>query len=429
MFNKKIFTLLALLICLVMIPALGSSLAQDDVTTITWLTLGWPTEEVVATFEEQNPDIKIEVESVPFNALFEQIQVRLGASSAEPDVISVDVPLVAGYGLRQWLLPLDEFFIDGEQDDWLEASLAAGSYNGELLGAPVSTSTQLLIYNADIFEAAGIDPPGIDDRWTYEYIAEIAPQLTMDTDGDGSTDVWGFTWEQTNRIYQLQQLPVGLGGEAIGEDGLTVDGVINSQEWIDAFTYYSDIFNELEVAPQDDTVGASDLFANGNLAMYVAGPWNINRFINEDPGFEWGVARHPYFEEGEIVTPTGSWHIGINKNTEHPEAAGRFVQWLSTGEGAETWWRLGSGDFPAQKSVLGLFATDEQFEEEPFSYLRVAADEAGVNPVPRPVSPGYLEYEQILQNTFSDIRNGADVEEALNLAVTRIESEMDKYRR
>ena len=76
-----------------------------------------------------------------------------------------------------------------------------------------------------------------------------------------------------------------------------------------------------------------------------------------------------------------------------------------------------------------LFATDEQFDEAPNSYLRVAADEAGVNPVPRPVSPGYLEYEQILQNTFSDIRNGADVEEALNLAVSRIESEMDKYRR
>ena len=92
-------------------------------------------------------------------------------------------------------------------------------------------------------------------------------------------------------------------------------------------------------------------------------------------------------------------------------------------------WRIGSGDFPAQKSVLAMFQTDEQFEEAPFSTLRIAADEATIGAVPRPVSPGYLEYEQILQNTFSDIRNGQDVEEALNLAVARIESEMDKYRR
>ncbi len=425
MFPQRVF-LIALLLLALALP----SLAQEDKTVVTWLLLTWNgAEEVVAAFEEENPDIDIELEQVPFNALFEQIQVRLAAGSAQPDIISVDVPLVAGYGLRDWLLPLDEFFISGEQDDWLEAALEAGSYNGQLLAAPVSTSTQLLLYNADIFEMAGIEPPGENDRWTYEYIAEIAPQLTMDTDGDGTTDIWGFTWEQTNRIYQLQPLPEGLGGDAIGEDGLTVDGVINSDAWIEGFTYYSDMFNVLQAAPQDDTVGASDLFASGKMAMYIAGPWNINRLIRDAVEFNWGVSRHPYFEEGEIVTPTGSWHIGINKNTENREAAARFVNWISTGIGAELWWRIGSGDFPAQKSVLALFATDEQFEAAPFSTLRVAADEATIGAVPRPVSPGYLEYEQILQNTFSDIRNGQDVAEALNLAVARIESEMDKYRR
>lgn len=425
MFIKKILLTLMLLAL-----ALTPAMAQDAPTVVTWLMLGWGgAEEVVAAFEEANPDIDVELEQVPFNALFEQIQVRLQAESVTPDVISVDVPLVAGYGLRGWLLPLDEYFIMGEQDDWLDAAVEAGSYNGELLAAPVSTSTQLLIYNADIFAAAGIDPPGENDRWTYEYIAEIAPDLTMDSDGDGATDSWGFTWEQTNRIYQLQPLAEGLGGDAIGEDGLSVDGVINSQAWIDGFSYYSDMFNVHMAAPQDDSVGASDLFASGKMAMYIAGPWNINRLIREDVDFNWGVSRHPYFEEGEIVTPTGSWHIGINKNTENQEAAARLVHWISTGEGAEMWWRIGSGDFPAQKSVLAMFQTDDQFAEAPYSTLRIAADEATIGAVPRPVSPGYLEYEQILQNTFSDIRNGQDVEEALNLAVARIESEMDKYRR
>lgn len=409
--------------------AAAPAAAEDEVTTITWLTLDWPTEEVVAEFEAKNPDIKVEVEAVPFNSLFEQIQVRLGAESPDPDVIAVDVPLVAGYGLRDWLLPLGDVFTEDERADWLDAALEAGSYEGELLAAPVSTSTQLLYYNADLFEKAGITPPGEDERWTMQYIAEIAPKLTFDEDGDGITDIWGFNWGQTNRIYQLQPMPVGLGGEAIGPDGLTVDGVINSQEWIDAFTYYSDMFNDLKAAPQDATVDASDLFANGKLSMYINGPWIVNSLIGADVDFNWGVSRHPYFEGGEIVTPTGSWHIGVNKNTEQTEAATRFVRWISTGEGAEAWWRRGSGDFPAQESVLAMFATDEEFNEPPLSFLRVAADEATVNPVPRPVTPGYLEYEQILQNTFSDIINGADVEEALNLAVERIESEMVKYTR
>ncbi|MEZ4731020.1 MAG: extracellular solute-binding protein [Caldilineaceae bacterium] len=403
---------------------------SEDVTTITWLTLTWNgVEDVISVFEAENPDINVEAEMVPFNSLFEQIQVRLGANSVDPDVISVDVPLVAGYGLRGWLLPLEDLFTEEERADWLEAALEAGSYQGNLLAAPVSTSTQLLFYNADLLEKAGITPPGEDERWTMQYIAEIAPKLTFDEDGDGVTDIWGFTWEQTNRIYQLQPMPVGLGGQAIGDDGLTVDGVINSQPWIDAFTYYSDMFNTIKAAPPDDTIPASDLFAAGKLSMYIAGPWNINRLIREEAAFNWGVSRHPYFEGGEIVTPTGSWHIGVNKNTDQAEAATRFVRWISTGKGAETWWRQGSGDFPAQKSVLALFATDEEFANAPASFLRVAADEATVNPVPRPVTPGYLEYEQILQNTFDDIRTGTSVEEALNLAVERIQSEMVKYSR
>jgi ABC-type glycerol-3-phosphate transport system substrate-binding protein len=418
---------------LLSIMALGftSVQAQDAPTPVTWLTLvNWDTAgTVVAAFEAENPDIDIQVEQVPFNTLFEQIQVRLSSQSPDPDVISVDVPLVSGYAVRNWLLPLDDAFTDEQREDWLDAAVEAGSYNGQLLAAPVSTSTQLLFYNADLFEAAGVEPPGQDDRWTYEQIAEVAPQLTQDTNGDGTPDVWGFTWEQTNRIYQLEPLPVSLGGQAIGEDGLTVDGVINSPEWIQAFTYYSDIFNKLGVGPREDTVPAPDLFQAGQLAMMVAGPWQINEFAGADLPFEWGVSRHPYFEDGEIVTPTGSWHIGVSAYTDQPEAAKRFVSWLSTGEGAELWWREGSGDFPAQESVLALFQTEEQFEEPPFSYIRVAADEATVNPVPRPSTPGYLEYEQILQNAFTDIRTGADVTEVLNTAVERITSEMDKYRR
>ncbi len=424
---RKVPVFIGLLVTSLLLLSVMPVAAQAK-TTITWLTLaewGDGVKNVIADFEAANPTIHVEAEQIPFNDLFTQIQVRLGAKSATPDVISVDVPLVAGYGLRGWLLPLDDAYTDAEKADWLDAALAAGSYKGQLLGAPVSTSTQLLFYNTDMLTKAGITPPGPDDRWTYEQIAEIAPKLIQAS--GSTTDVWGFNWEQTNRIYQLEPLPVGLGGKAIGDDGLTVDGVINSEAWIKAFTYYQDNFNKLKAAPKDDTVPVNDMFAAGKIAMFVGGPWNINRFIDAKVAFEWGISREPYFKDGKIVTATGSWHIGVNKNTANADAAKTFVHWISTGKGAEDWWRNGSHDFPAQKSVLALFQTDPQFAEGKLQFLRTAADEATVNPFPRPVTPGYLEYEQILQNTFSDIRNGVDVKEALDNAVTRITSEMQKY--
>jgi ABC-type glycerol-3-phosphate transport system substrate-binding protein len=428
--TRKLLPLLVLLALVV--STLAPVAAQDDEpVTLTWLTLEWDNadmDKVIGAFEEANPDIHIELEQVSFNDLFQQIQVRLGAGTPNPDLISVDGPLVAAYSYRGWLLPLDEYFTEEEKEDWLPSSLMAAQYDGQLTSAPVSTSTQLLIYNADVFEEAGVTPPGPDDRLTWEEIAELAPQLTLDRDDDGITDVWGFTWEQVNRIYQLQPLPMSLGGQPIGDDGLTVQGIINGPEWVDAFTYYYDMFNTLQAAPQGDYADQNaDLFFNGNIAMMVGGTWNINRALNSEMDFDWGVSRHPYFADGEVVTPTGSWHIGANAATEHPEEAARFIHWLTTSEGAETWWRDGSGDFPAQQSVLALFQTEPEFQEGMAQTLKTAADEATVNPQSRPVTVGYLEYEQILQNAFLDIINGADVQESLDIAASRIESEMSKY--
>ena len=106
----------------------------------------------------------------------------------------------------------------------------------------------------------------------------------------------------------------------------------------------------------------------------------------------------------------------------------RVVKWFTTSRAPKLWWRKASGDFPAQKSVLALFQTDPQFQEGTLAYMKTAADEATVNPVPRAMTPGFLEYEQILQTTFSDISTGADVQGALDTAAQRIQREMDKYR-
>jgi len=408
-------------------PAEGSA----DVVTVTWLRLAeWSQADpaIIETFEASHPGIKVEVEEIPFSEFVSQINLRFGADDTSIDVVSVDVPLVSSYGYRGWLLPLpvDEMYTEAELVDFLLSALDAGTYNGQLLAAPISTSTQLFYYNADIFKKAGVTPPGQDERWTWEKIAEVAQQIQSAVNGD-QVDTWGFQWEQTTAAYQLLPLVGSLGGEYIGEDGLTVDGVINSKPWVDAATFYYNMYNTYGVAPQGDAVNGPDLFVNGNLAMLVAGPWQIANFA-ENADFEWGVSRHPYFEGYEIATATGSWHLGINSLSEHPEEAKEFVHWLSTGNGAEMWWRIGSHDFPAQQSVLAKFATSEEFNEAPMSYNRVAADEATVNPVPRPVTVGYLEYDQIFRDTFQDIRTGTNPEEALNTMVDRLDSEMAKYR-
>ena len=402
--------------------------ATEDIT-ITWLRLAeWNAADpsIIADFEASHPGIKVKVEEIPFSDLTTQINLRFGASDSSIDVVSVDAPLVASYGYRRWLLPLDGVYSETEMADFLPSAVKAGTYNGQLIAGPQSTSTQLLYYNADAFKTAGITPPGQDDRWTWEQVADAAQKVQV-AGADGQVKVWGFQWEQTTAPYQLLPLVGSAGGKYIGDDGLTVDGVINTDPWKKAATYYSDMFNKYKVSPQSDAVDGPTLFVNGNLAMLVAGPWQISNFA-QNAKFNWGVSRHPYFDGGAIATATGSWHLGVNSLSKHPDAAKEFVRWMTTGKGAEMWWRIGSHDFPAQQSVLAMFGTSDEFSQPPASYNRVAASEALVSPFPRPVTVGYLEYDQLFRNTFQDIRTGTDPTSALKTLVDRLNSEFAKYK-
>ena len=394
----------------------------EEQITLNWLILEyWNPDNVIAAYEAEHPNIKIVAEKVGFADLSQQNQIRLGAGNGSPDIISVDAPLVASYGARGWLWPLDSTFTEQDRAGWVPGAVDAGSYNGKFLAAPQHTSTQLLFYNKDMLEAAGITPPGENDRWTWEQIADAAQRLKKG-------DVYGFNWEQTTSIYQLQPLPLSLGGKAIGNDGFTVDGVINSPEWIKAFTFYGDAFNKLGYAPKSETP-VEQMFASGNLAMFVGGTWNILTLNATPPAFNWGVSRHPYFEGGSVVIPTGSWHFGVNASSAHPQAAADFLRWLTVGAGASIWWGADSYDMPAQIAILDSFNTLPEFQKPPLSYMQVAAKEATVNPVPRPVTPGFLEYQQYIEAAFKDIRNGADVKVSLDTAAQRITQEMAKYQK
>jgi ABC-type glycerol-3-phosphate transport system substrate-binding protein len=82
------------LVRLAAVGVLASTLTASAATTIRWLTLSdgaWPVsvKKVIAAFEAENPDIKVELDTYPFRQLFETIEVRMKAQDANLDTISV----------------------------------------------------------------------------------------------------------------------------------------------------------------------------------------------------------------------------------------------------------------------------------------------------------------------------------------------------
>jgi len=280
-------------------------------TPLIWMAPGdMPNlDAVVATFEQLYPQIHVDVYPVDPADYFSTSTQMLANGCLTPDLLNIPVEQSAYYAAYGWLASLWNQYTFDQKEDWIQALRKSGRYNQELYSAPFSTSTSMLFFNRDIFTNAGVALPAEDERWTWEKLIEAAQKLTLDKNNDGSPEVWGMAWEE-HSPFQLLPLAGSLGGSAIGEDGLTVTGVIDAAPWVEAFTCYRNVFNEWKVSPSTADFQAAQAFSEGKLAILVGNANLIDQFGQVD--FAWGVGRYPYFEKGVLVFPTGDWQSAVN---------------------------------------------------------------------------------------------------------------------
>ena len=399
--------------------SIGRSGAQSVTLSAPWM--GWPEEQVaplMAAFE-QATGIKVAAERLPIAELFKTLEVRLQARNELPDVYLVDGPLTASYAARGHLLDLGEM-LAGDLDRFVPTTLVQGTYDEKLYAMPLGTSSQLLFYNKKLFAEAGLPEPSSDpaSRMTWEALLPIAQQLTKP-----DISQFGFAFENTNP-YQLLPVPQSWGAEVIGPDGLTASGYVDGDEMVAAMTWYQELFQKHKVGPVGtfQTGVTQEMFGSGKLAMIVGGTWNLVGF-EKFTDLDFGVAPHPYFASGKPVTPTGSWHIGINPRTAHLSEAQAFVKWLSTRDAMDLWFDL--RQYPPALKTIWEERANTTFVDPAWEIVRY---ELANTATPRPATPGYREYEDFLKTAMQDIQTGAAVRDSLTRAAQNIDREMRKYR-
>jgi len=397
----------------------------DGTEEITWLVLGgtWPDllESILETYYEES-NVTVTLEPYPFGDLFEIIEVRVAAGTSDFDVISVDVPMVASYATRGLILPMDEYFTAEDRAGWIPSALAAGSWQGVLYAPPMNTSTQLLWYNVDLLAEGGVTvrDSDVNNRLTYEEIEAYAREALDVIDPDRNRGFEGIVFQQVGRTYQMNSLANSRGEANVAPDGFTVDGVINTDGWVEAYTWWQNLYDEglaLRGFTPDDS---SPNFNSGRTLFMIGGPWTYHQV--QDVNF--AFAPIPAFAgfEGQVGSPTGSWHFGINSGSENVESAAEFIRWMSIGEGNDLW-LVANNDVPSTMRAI------QAIENNPASdpVMRIAAFEAANTAVPRALTPGFPEYQDIMNTTFDDIRNGVDVRTALDNAVAQITAAMERH--
>ena len=146
-----------------------------------------------------------------------------------------------------------------------------------------------------------------------------------------------------------------------------------------------------------------------------------------DAGVDFGIAPHPYFADGEVVTPTGSWHLGITANSENKEEALDFIEFATAGEGSRIWFE-NINQVPTTLALLEEIVSDKAFAAFPDAVQRLAVYEATNTAVNRPQTPAYNQLQDAFKSAFDDISNGVEAEQALNGAVQRLERVFAQFR-
>lgn len=322
-------------------------------------------EETVATFEEQNPDIKVNINTIP-DQYMDVLRTRLIGGEG-PDVFFLDAFEAPGLIETGAVEPLDEYITDEfDLADFEQPLLEAFERNGVLYGLPKDTSTLALFYNIDMLEEAGFDGP----PETWEELEEMAIALTND-------DEYGFG--VVTDLARLMFIAQSNGGQIATDNQAT----FADPRVVEALQPIVDMRNVDGSAVEPSEVGADwggEMFGLERVAMVIEGNWTVP-FLDENfEDVNYGVAEVPTINGNEGTMAYTVSYV-MNRNSEHKEEAWRLIEFLTGKEGMELWTSSGL-TLPTRASVSEKLDYADDPIYGPFiagqSYATVWADDTNL---------------------------------------------------
>ncbi|MBY3620545.1 extracellular solute-binding protein [Acinetobacter sp. CUI P1] len=127
--------------------------------------------EIIAAFNEKNPEIKVNLEMITFEGGPEKLNVAI-ASNTAPDVIYDAPGRIIDWGKKDLLAPLNDMVTDEVKNDISEAFWKQSSVGDNIFMYPINTAPFMMAVNKTIFEKIGaldLLPLDKEDRtWTFE---------------------------------------------------------------------------------------------------------------------------------------------------------------------------------------------------------------------------------------------------------------------
>ena len=398
----------ALLLTTTMAVGLAGAAAAQDVTLQFWDNqqtesgLSQFQQEAVDRFMAENPDISVEVTTIPYPEYQQRLLTAVQGGNA-PDIATLDQIWVAAFAEAGAVADLSDFAASAglSRDGFFGGAWDSAVVNDGLYGIPFNVDVwQFSFYNQDLLDAAGVAP---SDLTTFDGLRAAAEALT----GDGQFGVGLFGHRGEDTVVVVNSFIFSNGGEVLNAAG---ECALDEAPAVEAMTYLQDL---AQFAP-DGILNASsgtmrELFLNGSLAIEF---WPaLEQPTLQQSDINWGFVNGTAGAGGTAIGTFGGWNLAVFESSANKEAAQKFIEFMVREDV--------NGDvvdlIPANMAAAEAFLAENR--EGPAEIMEHLG-----NAKPRPLSPRYLEIAEIQMTLYQDVFSGANVAEAAATACADIDA-------
>ena len=368
-------------------------------------------EQLIEEYNNNNEDIQVRL---IFQGLYDDMKIKLinAVKTGDlPDVSQVAIEYLDVFIDDNRIEPITDYISEDDKNDILSQFWNGVTRQREIYAFPFNHSVQVLYYNKDAFEKAGLDPDKPPKTW--EDVIKYGKELTKDFDGDGTIDQWGIL-VSLEGVFGFTPLIRQVGGEFLNDD--RSKALFNSEEGVRVMELVQKMAYEYKIMPSNWTLfEGTSAFLQGKIAM---GPITCAgiKFAEDNLPWELGIAPLPYIENKSVLLG-GAGLVIFSKSSHRRKAAMNFISWLTNKENSIRWHEK-TGYLPIRKSAM------ESFELQSFHRLnpnyKVPVDQLSYSRPPD-FTPYLPQIDQIVRYAIEDIMiNRKDPQKTLNIAAEKV---------
>ncbi|MFM2486266.1 extracellular solute-binding protein [Celerinatantimonas yamalensis] len=277
-------------------------------------------------FQKANPDIKVNLEFVPYEALHDKIVAAKGAGANGYDVVLYDVIWPAEFAKFGILKNVTQQIAPSLKDKIFKGAWTTVKYADKYWGMPWILDTKYLFYNKKILKEAGIQHPPrtLDELYTQAQIIKQKGLLKYPL-------VW--SWSQSEAlICDYTTLVSAYNGQFFkdGKPQFAKGGALKAIQFMKK-TLDNKLSNPNSREYLEEDV--RKVFSSGDAAFALN--WTYMYNMANDPkqsqvAGQVGVVPMPGAKPGEIAAVNGSMGLGITQNSQHPKADWKYITYLTS---------------------------------------------------------------------------------------------------